>query len=69
MNAMPDTDLRRAGLTDDLAASTHCGEVALLLQRKMTERSYDLTERAAEVCAGDKALRRRGAGTGGVGDI
>lgn len=46
-----DTDLRPAGKTDDLTLSTHYGEVALLLREKMTEQSYDLIERAAEVCA------------------
>ena len=34
-----------------MTASTHYGEVALLLNKKMTEKSYDLIERAAEVCA------------------
>ncbi len=57
INAAMDTDLRLAGQTDDLAASTHYGEVALLLQEKMTECSYDLIERAAEVCAEAVLLR------------
>ena len=51
INATLYTDLRKAGKTDDLTASTHYGEVALLLYEKMTEKSYDLIERAAEVCA------------------
>ncbi|MBR4060740.1 MAG: 2-amino-4-hydroxy-6-hydroxymethyldihydropteridine diphosphokinase [Lachnospiraceae bacterium] len=51
LNATLDTDLRKAGKTDDLATSTHYGEVALLLHEKMTEQSCDLIERAAEVCA------------------
>lgn len=51
INATLESDLRKAGRTDDLAASTHYGEVALLLHEKMTEKSYDLIERAAEVCA------------------
>ncbi len=51
INAILNTELRKAGQTDDLTASTHYGEVALLLQQKMTEQSYDLIERAAEVCA------------------
>ena len=51
MNATLETDLRKAGKTDDLTASTHYGEVSLLLHQKMTECSYDLIERAAEVCA------------------
>ena len=49
INATLYTDLRKAGKTDDLTASTHYGEVALLLYEKMTEKSYDLIERAAEV--------------------
>lgn len=51
INASMETDLRKAGKSDVLTASTHYGEVALLLQKKMTETSYDLIERAAEVCA------------------
>ena len=51
LNVTMHTNLRKAGMTDDLTASTHYGEVALLLKEKMTERSYDLIERAAEVCA------------------
>ena len=51
INATLYTDLRKAGKTDDLTASTHYGEVALLLHETMTEKSYDLIERAAEVCA------------------
>lgn len=51
INATLESDLRKAGRTDDLTASTHYGEVALLLHEKMTEKSYDLIERAAEVCA------------------
>lgn len=51
INATLEMDLRTAGKTDDLTASTHYGEVALLLHEKMTEKSYDLIERAAEVCA------------------
>ncbi len=51
INAVLETDLRKAGQTDDLTASTHYGEAALLLHKKMTETSYDLIERAAEVCA------------------
>jgi len=51
INATLETDLRTPGKTDDLTTSTHYGEVALLLHEKMTEKSYDLIERAAEVCA------------------
>lgn len=51
INAVMETDLYKAGKTDDLTASTHYGEVAQLLHEKMTETSYDLIEKAAEVCA------------------
>ena len=51
INATLETNLRKAGKTDDLTTSTHYGEVAILLHQKMTEKSYDLIERAAEVCA------------------
>lgn len=51
LNASLEVDTRKAGQTDVLTASVHYGEVALLLQKKMTEKSYDLIERAAEVCA------------------
>ncbi len=51
INAVMETDLRKAGKSDDLTASTHYGEVVMLLHNKMTEKSYDLIERAAEVCA------------------
>lgn len=51
VNVVMHTNLRKAGQTDDLTASTHYGEVALLLKEKMTETSYDLIECVAEVCA------------------
>lgn len=57
INLTMNTDLRAAGRTDDLTKSTHYGEVALLLKKKMTETSYDLIERAAEVCAEAVLLR------------
>lgn len=57
LNVTMHTDLRLAGQTDDLTKSTHYGEVALLLKKKMTETSYDLIERAAEVCAEAVLLR------------
>ena len=57
INAALDVDLRRAGKTDDLTTSTHYGEVALLLHEKMLEQSYDLIERAAEVCAEEVLLQ------------
>lgn len=51
LNAELEVDTRKAGQTDDLTASVHYGEVAMLLHEKMTQQSYDLIERAAEVCA------------------
>lgn len=51
INAVLEMDLRKAGKSDNLSMSTHYGEVALLLQKTMTEHTYDLIERAAEVCA------------------
>lgn len=57
INATLDTDLSRAGQTDELTDSTNYGEVALLLKKKMTEKNYDLIEKAAEVCATAVLLR------------
>ena len=51
VNAVLYTALRPAGLTDDLTLSTHYGEVALLIQKVLTENTYDLIEKAAETAA------------------
>lgn len=48
VNAVLYTDLRPAGLNDDLTLSTHYGEVALLIKEKLTEQVHDLIETAAE---------------------
>ena len=48
VNAVLYTDLRPAGLNDDLTLSTHYGEVALLIKEKLTEQVYDLIVTAAE---------------------
>lgn len=48
VNATLHTDLRPAGLNDDLTLSTHYGEVSLFIKEKMTEATYDLIETAAE---------------------
>lgn len=48
VNAVLYTDLRPAGLNDDLTLSTHYGEVALFIKEKLTEQVYDLIETAAE---------------------
>lgn len=47
VNASLRTDLKKAGRTDCLLDSTHYGEVCLQIQKSMTEKSYDLIERAA----------------------
>lgn len=46
-----ETDTRRAGSTDDLNYSTHYGLVSELIQKVVTEKSYDLIETVAEKCA------------------
>lgn len=51
VNAILHTDLRPAGLNDDLTLSTHYGEVSLFIKEKMTEAAYDLIETAAEKTA------------------
>ena len=57
VNADLYTDLREAGLTDDLTKSTHYGEVSLLIGRCLTEQTYDLIETAAERTA-EEILRQ-----------
>lgn len=51
VNAVLYTDLRKAGKTDDLKASTHYGEVCVLLEKVLTKQSFDLIETAAEKAA------------------
>lgn len=51
VNAVLYTDLRPAGLKDDLTLSTHYGEVSLLIQKCLTQQTYDLIETAAEMTA------------------
>lgn len=48
VNARLDSDLKKAGMTDYLADSTHYGEVCQQIEKSLTEKSYDLIERAAE---------------------
>lgn len=45
------TDTRRAGLTDDLSASIHYGEVSAFIDRYLREHTFQLLERAAEALA------------------
>jgi len=40
------TDTRRAGLTDDLSASIHYGEVSAFIDRYLREHTFQLLERA-----------------------
>lgn len=48
VNAVLKTNLKKAGRTDILTDSTHYGEICLQIKKSMTEKSYDLIERAAE---------------------
>ena len=57
VNATLYTDLRPAGLKDDLTLSTHYGEVSLFIQEMMTAQAYDLIETAAERTAEAILLR------------
>lgn len=50
------TDTRRAGQTDDLAASIHYGEVSQFINNYMKEHTYKLIERAAESLAEELLL-------------
>ena len=57
VNAILYTDLRAAGVKDDLTLSTHYGEVSLLIGRCMTENTFDLIEAAAEKAAEEILLQ------------
>jgi len=57
VNAVLYADLRPAGLKDDLTLSTHYGEVCLLIQKCLTERTCDLIETAAEATAKEILLK------------
>lgn len=54
------TDTRRAGLTDDLAASVHYGEVCAFIDRYLREHTFCLLERAAETLAEELLLETKG---------
>lgn len=56
INAVLKTNLKKAGITDELSHSTHYGEVCLQIEKSMTEKSYDLIERAAEKTVEDILL-------------
>lgn len=53
INALLETNLKKAGKTDDLSYSTHYGEVCEQIKKSMTGECYDLIERAAEVTVED----------------
>lgn len=50
------TDTRKAGLSDDLTASIHYGEVSQFIHTYMKEHTYQLIERAAESLAEELLL-------------
>lgn len=56
VNAVLETDLKKAGRTDSLTDSTHYGEVCLQIKKSMTEKSYDLIERATQKTVEDILL-------------
>lgn len=51
VNVVLYTDLRKAGLKDDLTLSTNYGDVSLFIEKQLTEQTYDLIEAAAEAAA------------------
>lgn len=56
------TDTRRAGKTDDLAASIHYGEVSAFIDAYLREHTFKLLERAAESLAEELLLHTPGLG-------
>ena len=54
------TGTRRAGLTDDLSASIHYGEVSAFIERYLREHTFKLLERAAEALAEELLLHTKG---------
>ena len=48
VNAKLFSNLKKAGMSDELSDSTHYGEVCLQIEKSLTEERYDLIERAAE---------------------
>ncbi len=51
INAILETDTRKAGILDDLGLSTNYGEVCTFLNRFMKEHTYKLIETVAETAA------------------
>lgn len=54
------TDTRRAGLTDDLNASIHYGEVSAFIDRYLREHTFKLLERTAEALTEELLLHTNG---------
>lgn len=48
VNGILKSNLKKAGMTDELQNSTHYGEVCLQIKKTLTEAKYDLIERACE---------------------
>lgn len=53
VNAKLMSNLKKAGMKDQLQESTHYGEVCLQIEKTLTEQKYDLIERACERCIED----------------
>lgn len=51
VNARLVSNLKKAGMSDELLHSTHYGEVCLQIEKSLTKESYDLIE-----CAAEKAI-------------
>ncbi len=56
INAVLETDTRKAGIMDELELSTNYGEVCQFLQRCLTEHTYKLIEAAAHKAAEEVLL-------------
>ena len=54
------TDMRRAGLTDNLDSSIHYGEVSAFIDRYLREHTFKLLERTAEALAEELLLHTKG---------
>lgn len=54
------TNTRRAGLSDDLTASIHYGEVSSFIDRYLREHTFNLLERTAEALAEELLLHTKG---------
>ena len=54
------TDTRKAGQTDELAASIHYGEVSAFIDRYLKEHTFQLLERVAESLAEELLMQTKG---------